>query len=187
MLTSNSAESDVWDTSSQSSPKGDFCLGFPIYKTWDRKIAGLRNSPSLQNFTFDFLSKLAKQGLRCTPVSSFHTQMAETERSSTGLQLPAVCFPWCIMQQMAPVKEREDLDLEMFRRASIAASSALSMFEQLARFADVKQDGEHIQPVITVTSVGPNTTVGLAYSDIIDAQYTDHVRELIPIFFGDKF
>jgi hypothetical protein len=140
----------------------------------------------LQNFTSDLLSKLAKKGLRCTPVSGSHTKMAETGKNSTGLQSPTVYFPWCIMQQVAPTKESEDLELEMFRRVSIATSPALSMFEQLARFADIKQDGEHIQPVITITSVGSNTTLGLAYSEIIDAQYTDHVREPVSIFFGDK-
>jgi hypothetical protein len=29
-------------------------------------------------------------------------------------------------------------------------------------------------------------TLALAYSEIVDAQYTDHVRELISIFFGDE-
>jgi hypothetical protein len=162
------------------------CFGFPIYDTGDQKSEGLRNSPSLQNFTFDLLSKLAKRGLRCTPVSGSHTKMAETGENSAGLQSPTVCFPWCIMQQMPPITESEDLELEIFRRVSVAASPALSMFEQLARFAEVKQDGQHIQPVITITSVGSNTTLALAYSEIMDAQYTDHVREPISIFFGDE-
>jgi hypothetical protein len=112
--------------------------------------------------------------------------MAETGENSAGLQSPTVCFPWCIMQQMPPITESEDLELEIFRRVSVAASPALSMFEQLARFAEVKQDGQHIQPVITITSVGSNTTLALAYSEIMDAQYTDHVREPISIFFGDE-
>lgn len=56
------------------------------------------------------------------------------------------------------------------------------MFEKLARFANVKQDGQHIPPVITITSVGPDTTVWLAFSDIIDEQYRDHVRNLILVF-----
>jgi hypothetical protein len=140
----------------------------------------------LKTFTFDLLSKLAKKGLRCTPASGSHMKMAETGKNNVRLQSPMICFPWCIMQQVAPTEESEDLELEVFRRASIAASPALSMFEQLARLADEKQDGQHIQPVITITSVGPNTTLALAYSEIVDAQYTDHVREPVSIFFGDE-
>jgi hypothetical protein len=192
LLISNSAEIDGWDSVSHPSQsllrnhKPDLCFGFPIYNTGDQKIEGLRNSPSLKTFTFDLLSKLAKEGLRCTPASGSHTKMAETGKNNVRLQSPTICFPWCIMQQVAPTKESEDLELEVFRRAAIAASPALSMFERLARLADEKQDGQHIQPVITITSVGPNTTLALAYSEIVDAQYTDHVREPVSIFFGDE-
>jgi hypothetical protein len=66
--------------------------------------------------------------------------------------------------------------------ASSAISTALSMFERLAKFADEKHDGQHIPPVIAITSVGPNTTVWLAYCDIIDDQYRDHVRTLAQSF-----
>jgi hypothetical protein len=141
----------------------------------------------LQNFTFDSLSELAKKGLCYIPASNFQTKIIETEGNSQDVPYSTVCFPWCIIQQVAPKKDSGDLDLELFRRASIAASSALSMFEQLARFAGVKQDGQHIQPVITITSVGSNVTVGLAYSEIIDAQYTNHVRESILILFGPGY
>jgi hypothetical protein len=72
--------------------------------------------------------------------------------------------------------------LETSCKASVAASGALTMLERLARFADVKADSQHIPPVITITSVGPNATVWLAFSDIIDDQYREHVRNLIPFF-----
>jgi hypothetical protein len=184
-LIGNSTESDGWDSVSEPSQsshrdhKPDLCFGFPIYNTEGRKIEGFRNSPLfpfLKNFTSDLLSELAKKGLRCTPVSSSHTKMAETKENRAGLQSLTICFPWCIMQQVARAEDSEDLEFEMFRRVSVAASPALSMFERLARFADERQDGQHIQPVITFTSVGSNVTLALAYSEIVDDKYTDHVR-----------
>lgn len=99
------------------------------------------------------------------------------------LQTPLLCFPWCIIQlegveKAFEVKENDDSVSETSRKVSIAATGALAMIETLARFADVKQDGQHIPPVVTITSVGPSTTVWLAYSDIVDGQYRDHVRYL---------
>jgi len=109
------------------------------------------------------------------------------KRDSTEQQVPLLCFPWCIIQlkgaeKVAEIKENDDSALETIYKASIAATGALAMLETLARFADVKQDGQHIPPVIAITSVGPNTTVWLAYSEIIDDQYRDHVRNLILVF-----
>jgi len=52
------------------------------------------------------------------------------------------------------------------------------MFERLAKFADEKHDGKHIPPVIAIKSVGANTTVWLAYSDIGDDKIRDQVRAL---------
>jgi hypothetical protein len=193
LLILNSAENELWDTdldpsrSSRTNPKPDLHLGFPIHNAEHHKLAGFRNDPSLQNFTVDALFQLAMKGLRCIPVSSSLTGVAEMKRDSIELQVPLLCFPWCIIQlkgveKAAEIKENDDSALETSVKASIAATGALAMLETLARFADVKQDGQHIPPVITITSVGPNTTVWLAYSDIIDDQYRDHVRDLIPVF-----
>lgn len=52
------------------------------------------------------------------------------------------------------------------------------MFERLAKFADEKHEGQHIPPVIAITVAGANTTVWLAYCDIVDDKLRDHVRAL---------
>jgi hypothetical protein len=176
---------------SRTNPKPDLYFGFPVHNAEDQKFAGFRNDPSLQNFTVDTLSQLAMKGLRSIPVSSSLTNVAEMKRDRTELQFPLLCFPWCVIQlkgieKAAAVKENNDSVLETSCQASIAASGALAMLEKLARFADVKQDGQHIPPVITITSVGPNITVWLAFSDIIDDQYRDHVRNLISVFSSRK-
>jgi hypothetical protein len=172
---------------SRTDPKPDLYVGFPVHNAEDPKIAGFRNDPSLQNYTVDTLSQLAMKGLRSIPVSSSLTNVAEMKRDRTELQFPLLCFPWCIIQlkgveKAAEIEGNNDSVLELSCQASIATSGALAMLEKLARFADVKQDGQHIPPVITITSVGPNTTVWLAFSDIIDEQYRDHVRNLILVF-----
>jgi hypothetical protein len=193
LLILKSAENEVWDTnldpsrSSDTIPKPDLYFGFPVRTEEDQKIAGFRNDPTLRNYTTDILSQLALKGLRCIPVSGSLTNVAEARRYNTEVQPPLVCFPWCIIQlkgvdKAAVMEENRDPVLETSCQASVAASGALTMLERLARFADVKADGQHIPPVITITSVGPNTTVWLAFSDIIDDQYREHVSNLIPFF-----
>jgi hypothetical protein len=173
--------------SSSTNPKPDLYFGFPVYNAEDQKTAGFKRDTSFQNYTADTLSQLAMNGLRSVPVSSSLTRVAETNRDSAEWQFPLLCFPWCIIQlkgveKAAAIEENDNSVLETSCQASIAASGALAMFGKLARFADVKQDGQHIPPVITITSVGPNTTVWLAFSDIIDEQHRDHVGNLIPVF-----
>lgn len=74
----------------------------------------------------------------------------------------------------------DDTVVETTLQASLAATGALAMLESLARVAEVKQYGQHIPPVITITSVGSKTSVWLAFSDIISDEYRDHVRYLNP-------
>ncbi|KAI9732434.1 MAG: hypothetical protein M1834_001642 [Cirrosporium novae-zelandiae] len=178
-------ENEVWDTGFdpsrplRTSPKPDLYFGFPVHNTEGQKIYGFRNDPSFQNYTVDTLSQLAMKGLRCIPVSGFLTDAIKLKRDNTELEFPLLCFPWCIVQQKgaekaATVEENNILVLETSCQASTAASCSLAMFEKLARFADVKESGQHIPPLITITCVGLNATVWLAFSDNMDDQYRDH-------------
>jgi hypothetical protein len=65
----------------------------------------------------------------------------------------------------------------VFSQVTATASMAISMFERLAKFADEKHEGQHIPPVIAITSIGPNTTVYLTYCEIVDDKLRDHVRD----------
>lgn len=186
----NRAENQVWATDLDPSqhlhanPKPDLAFGFPVYNPENQKAVGFKNDPFLQNYTINTLSRLAMSGLRAVPAAGPLTGTPEVKRDSTEQLL---CFPWCIIQskglgKAAASDQNEDLVSETICQASVAASGALSLLEKLARFADSKQDGQHIPPVIVITSVGPDTTVWLAFSEIIDDQYRDHVGYSTPIF-----
>jgi hypothetical protein len=61
------------------------------------------------------------------------------------------------VEKAATIEESNELISKTIHQASVAAPGALSMIESLARFADVKKDGQHIPPVITITSAGPDS------------------------------
>ena len=121
----------------------------------------------MKDYSLDTLSQLARKGLRYTPISR------ESVKRNTKLQFPLVCFPSCVFQLTGTANILRDV--ENLDHATYAASGALSMLEKLARFADVKQDGQHVPPVITVTCSGQNITVWLAFFESVDGQRRDHV------------
>jgi UDP-N-acetylmuramyl pentapeptide synthase len=93
-----------------------------------------------------------------------------------------ICFPWGIFEACGVPESPEANDASFtiaVSQLSADVSTCLSMFEKLARFADEKHDGQHIPPVIAITSVGAKTTVWFAYCDIVDDKIRDHVRALI--------
>lgn len=70
-----------------------------------------------------------------------------------------------------------------YNQAANAASTALTMFENLAKYAEPERDGQHIPAVVAITSVGADTKVWLAYSDLSDINIRDHVcPESHPVF-----
>jgi len=114
-------------------------------------------------------------GLQCVPFARLPLVAGD----------PLVCFPWAIVQVLSTFTCDEPNDASfthMVSEASAAASIALSMFERLAKFADEKQDGQHIPPVVVITSVGAKTMVWLAYCEIVDDRLRDHVRTLLLSF-----
>lgn len=183
----NSAGPETWDTDSnvtQSSdkiPSPDLYLGFSVQNAMHQKLARFRDNQSSKNFSASILKQLTVNGLRSVPVAKSLTSIAEMKSDNTEQNIPLLCFPWCILQLkqaegLARADENDDTLLKTTLEGSSAATISLSMFEKLSRFADVKQNGQHIPPVITITSVGSNTTVWLAYSEIVDEKYRDHVR-----------
>jgi hypothetical protein len=181
----SSAASGAWNrtpdqpTPPKTRPKLDLYFGFPIHSVDDRDSRIFKEDRSFKNYTFQTLSQLATRGLLYIPASDSPAPVADIEIDSKELPPPVVCFPWSIVQLNhveEPLSANDGLVSEMVSLASSAASTALSMFERLARFADEKHDGQHIPPVTIITSVGPNTTVWLAYCAIVDDQYRDHVR-----------
>lgn len=111
---------------------------------------------------------LAKHGFRCLPVDK-----------SLGKKRLLVCFPWAVVELYGLVlgdKPGHAFFTDTVSRASDVASTALSLLERLARFADEKHDGQHVPPVIAITSIRSDIKVWLAYCEHVDEQLRDHVR-----------
>lgn len=188
-ITTSSVDNETWrDTPSLVPPKppttnptSGVHFGFSVQNADQQVATGFGNDPSFDNYTKEQLAQLATQGLHYGLSVPSSGDDATVHMSSKEPQPQLVCFPWGIFEACGAFKspEANDVSFEMTAsRVSAAASTALSMFGRLARFADEKHDGQHIPPVIAITSVGASTTVWLAYSDIIDDKIRDHVRGL---------
>ncbi|RFU34232.1 hypothetical protein B7463_g2187, partial [Scytalidium lignicola] len=175
----------IWDAnldtnqSLPTNPNPDLCFGFILHDIKDQNNSQFTNDPFLRNFTSSTLSQLSMKGLRYVPTSTPSMNNARMKKGIKKSKYQPQCFPWCVVQlsgfeKTASNEEIDNLGLETALQVSNAASKALSMFEILARHAEAKQNGEHIPPVVSITSVGPNTTVWLAFSDIIDDRYREH-------------
>ncbi|RDL30186.1 uncharacterized protein BP5553_10464 [Venustampulla echinocandica] len=166
-------------------PTSGLYFGFSVQKADQRAATGFRNDPSFDNYTREQLAQLTTQGLHSAlPVPS-SVDEAMVHASSKEPQPQLVCFPWGIFGACGVFKSPEAKDVSFASAVSqvfAAASTAISMFERLAKFADEKHDGQHIPPVIAITSVGASTTVWLAYCDIVDDKIRDH--KIISIWEG---
>ncbi|KAE8447972.1 hypothetical protein EG329_009895 [Mollisiaceae sp. DMI_Dod_QoI] len=166
-------------TTSNPSFEADLYLGFQTCRANKSKLSLFQDDICSKAFSISTLSRLAKNGLRSVPDSSRLANMPETEIDNILQQAQLLCFPWCIIDiegaaEPTDANKGSETCQEIPIRASATASTMLSMFETLARFEDVKQDGEHIPPVVTITSEGANITVWLAYFEAIDENYRDH-------------
>lgn len=189
VVTASRANNEKWlATATSDQPKSPTTIlmtglyfGFPVQEADQRAATGFRNDLSFDNYTGEQLAKLTTQGLDCVldVPSSVDETMAQTTSKKPQPQL--ICFPWGIFEAHGDFKSPEVNEVSFasaVSQVSAAASTALSMFERLAKFADERHDGQHISPMIAITSVGANTTVWLAYCDIVDDKIRDHVRAL---------
>jgi hypothetical protein len=157
-------------------PKPDLYFGFPVYDIDTPGAASFMNGPSYQNYTSQRLSYLSEHGLRHIPAFESFVTAPKTETGSSKREALHVCFPWAVVQVHGIMTK--EFSSAAVSCASTVASTALSMLERLAKFADEKHDGQHIPPVISITSNGSKTTVWLIYCEIVDEKLRDHVRPL---------
>jgi hypothetical protein len=156
-------------------------FGFSVREADQRAATGFRNDSSFDNYTREQLAKLTTQGLHCVLDVPSSVDEAKAQTTSKEPQPQLICFPWRIFEAYGVFELPEANNVSFasaISQVSAAASTALSMFDRLAKFADERHDGQHIPPVIAITSVGANTTVWLAYCDIVDDKIRDHVRTL---------
>lgn len=140
-----------------------------------KAATGFKKDPSFNYCTREQLSQLSRQGLQFLLHDSSSVDEGISQTASKEPQPHLVCFPWAIFEAHGWHRIFECLGKD---DVSATASIALSMFEKLAKFADEKHESQHISPVIAITVAGANTTVWLAYCDIVDNKLQDHVRAL---------
>lgn len=161
-----------------TNPTSGLYFGFSVQKSEQRAARGFRNDPSFDNYTREQLAQLTTNGLNCALPLPSSVDEARVATGSKEPQPQLVCFPWGIFEACGALKSPEAKDASfasVVSQVSAAASAALSIFEGLAKFADEKRNGQHIPPVIAITSVAASTTVWLAYCDIVDDKIRDHV------------
>ena len=189
VVTPSRAENEIWRTTATlgppkpptTIPTAGLYFGFSVQKADQRTATGFRNDSSFDNYTREKLAQLTTQGRHCMLHIPSSVDEAMAQMTTKEPQPQLVCFPWGIFEVYGVFESPEANDVSFasaVSQVSAAASTALSMFERLAKFADEKHDGQHIPPVIAITSVGANTTVWLAYCDIVDDKICDHVRAL---------
>jgi hypothetical protein len=190
-VTPPSADNETWRATETrdphehptKTPGSGLYFGFFVQKFNQRVTTGFKNDPSFNNYTREQLAQLSKEGLQFLlhDPSSVDKGIAQTASKEPQPQL--VCFPWAIFEAhrwhgIFEFPETDGSFASDASRVSATASIALSMFERLAKFADEKHEGQHIPPVIAITVAEANTTVWLAYCDIVDDKLRDHVRAL---------
>jgi hypothetical protein len=138
-----------------------------------------------KNFTADVLYDLSLEGLVSSPTYTFLREMSKRKRTTTkisnlGTTTDSIeahyllCFPWAIVEGE---KEKVDASQKEYGRcqAAYAASISLSIMEELAKYADVQYEGQHIPPVFAFTFVEPNVKLWIAYSAGNIVGNRDHV------------
>ncbi|KAF8860691.1 hypothetical protein BDZ45DRAFT_800632 [Acephala macrosclerotiorum] len=168
--------------------ESDLYLGFQTYSPENLASAPFGDEISSKTFAESTLSRLIDRGLHSRPDFCLAENLTEMKLDSQNRKHQALCFPWCMIHVdgvgvVEAGMKNDERELELLARASSAATAVLSMFETLARYADMKQDDQHIPPVVTITAEGANVTVWLAYFEVVDERRRDH--NIQPIWNGD--
>jgi hypothetical protein len=198
-VTPSSADNEIWrpdETLDPPSPPvtvptSGLYFGFSVQEADQRATTGFQNDPSFNNYTRERLAQLLTQGLNYLLDYPSPADEAMAKAANKVLQPHLVCFPWAILETRGrygifEFSEENDASFaNAISQVAATASMAISMFERLAKFADEKHEGQHIPPLIAITSIGPNTTVYVTYCEIVDDKLRDHVRDrTCTVYFG---
>lgn len=110
------------------------------------------NASLAETFSWYLLGKLHEHGLRPTPFKVFH---------ETPKQANLRCYPWLIVEHK---KEKNQLAMTVYCQAANAAARAVQMNEVAAKYAVAMEGSAQIPPVVTITTIGPQVKVWIAYS-----------------------
>jgi hypothetical protein len=107
----------------------------------------------LKNFSSQTLEHLARYGLESCVANLFRRKNAKSNRY--------ICFPWLIVEHKpAPPTDKSFC----YCQAANAAHAVLTMLRNLAKFSKKGlTDYSHIPPVTTITTIGSEVKVWVAY------------------------
>jgi hypothetical protein len=161
-------------------PKPDAYFGFKIHDPVLYRDYGFGKDNFIRNFNVETLFQLTEKGLCPAPTSGFVTNAKERSKSNGEYHcIPLhdkLCFPWSVAELKRFERGNDNrLATAAYSQAANAASTALCMLESLSQFAKIKQNNEHVPPVVAVTCVGGNSKVWVAYSRHPGNNQRDHV------------
>lgn len=155
------------ETCELTEPKPDYVAYFPIYDfnkggrilTSDRwNWPNNANESLVKNFLRSTLEHLATHGLQPSPAGIFQKQRRAKIEISDSL-----CYPWLVVEHK---KDKVSMDKKIYCycQAANAAQAVLKMHQILAQYAEGKaNDATHIPPITTITTVGSDVKVWIAY------------------------
>ncbi len=87
-----------------------------------------------------------------------------------------VCFPWVVVE-VKHERVSPDEEKKCYLQAANAASTCLSMHEQLCKHSPVEPYEAHIPPVVALTFIGPEVKLWIAYTDRDGDETRSHVSD----------
>jgi hypothetical protein len=135
-------------------------FGFPITRLGHATASGFLKDPSFDYYTASKISQL--------PASKLPEHGLLVDKPLCSGDLPAICFPWAIVESYGPSIEDKPNDTLFAALSGSRVIEVLTVLESLAKFADEKHNSQHIPPVIIITSIGSEIIARLAYLEVID-------------------
>jgi hypothetical protein len=121
---------------------------------------GIHHERMFANFSLDTLVWLHEHVVASTPFSDPRDLL---HGSGNFKEYQYLCFPWAVVE-LKPSWVRE-MDVEFcYCQAANAASTALTAFEMLSAFARRESENHEIPPFITITCVGLDIKLWVAYA-----------------------
>lgn len=131
-----------------------------------------KNSPRnglVRNFSSAVLDHLSLYGLEpCAANSRRRNAKAKSNEDNT----PYMCFPWLVVEH----KKMGRGIKYCYCQAVNGAHAALTMLRNLAKHANHGMPGlAHIPPVTTITTIGPQVKVWVAYATDLEGSCVSNV------------
>jgi hypothetical protein len=109
----------------------------------------------IENFSLDVLDSLWQNGLQFC----LSTKSNESDRyRPRELQ----CFPWLIIEHKRANPGKAEIE-KCYCQAANAGSAALMMLQTAAKYAENRDQGQHVPPVVTITTISKEVRVWVVF------------------------